>query len=266
MSNTGDKGILSLTTKHGNLLNCLGIQPVFVENNTIPTAFMGFVYRVANFMRQQGKLHYMIRYTKHQENNDILQNAFHVKNAASNVVNAILKNSFSLKHDGCLDNLMENKPLLKQTIMYYLERIHYYISIGKGNFIITSRKDLYLTPLFTPWQVLDFQVYLVDESILPKNVLILGHRNSSVFSCPLVACPLIDKKHFDELCNLNGIVIDDIPFDKTQKYPIMSKYLELYSLYQSYLDNVEVPYWYIETFKKPTITRQQAYYTTLVFD
>ena len=33
-----------------------------------------------------------------------------------------------------------------------------------------------------------------------------------------------------------------------------------------YLDNVEVPYWYIETFRNPTKTRQKAYYTTLYFD
>lgn len=46
----------------------------------------------------------------------------------------------------------------------------------------------------------------------------------------------------------------------------IDKYLTLYSLYQSYLDNVDVPYWYIETFNNPVKTRQKAYYTTLFFD
>lgn len=266
MSVNNDNTALSLNAKHGSILNCLGIQPLFVDKNVIPTAFLGFVYRVANFMRKEGKLHYMIRYTKNDDNNDILKNAFHVKDAEYHVVNKILQNSFTLKHNGSLDQLMNNTSLLKETLMYYFERIHYYITIGKGNFIITSREDLYYTPLFSFLDTPRFQMYLVDESLLPKNKIILGHKNISSFSSPLVACPLIDKSHFDELCEMNNIDIDKIPFDKSARLPMITKYLQLYSLYQSYLDNVEVPYWYIEQFKNPTITRQKAYYTTLYFD
>ena len=110
-------------------------------------------------------------------------------------------------------------------------------------------------------------MYLVDESILPRNVLILGHSDTHSFRTPYVACPLIDKKHFDDICKMNGIHIDDFDvLDTNKKYPLIEKYANLYSLFQSYLDNVDVPYWYIETFNNPVKTRQKAYYTTLYFD
>ena len=96
--------------------------------------------------------------------------------------------------------------------------------------------------------------------------MILGHHNTDVFRSPYVACPLIDEKHFNEICELNGINLKDIGFNKDLRYPLIDKYVSLYTLYQSYLDNVDVPYWYIEDFGNPVKTRQKAYYTTLFFD
>ena len=112
----------------------------------------------------------------------------------------------------------------------------------------------------------NYTVYLVDEKILPRNVLILGHSDVNSFRNPYVAVPLIDKNHFDEICRLNNIDLDSFSIDPEKRYPIIEKRANLYSLYQSYLDNIEVPYWYIETFRNPVKTRQKAYYTTLYFD
>ena len=80
----------------------------------------------------------------------------------------------------------------------------------KGNFIITSRNDLYNTRLFTNTEVRNFEIYLVNENLLPKNVLILGHSPFNSFRSPYVACPLIDKNHFNELCKVNNIDINKI--------------------------------------------------------
>lgn len=65
---------------------------------------------------------------------------------------------------------------------------------------------------------------------------------------------------------MNNINLNDIGYDMSLLNPLIDRQLNLYSLYQSYLDNVDVPYWYIETFNNPTKTRQKAYYTTLYFD
>lgn len=259
-------GNLSLSAPNNSLLNCFGIQPIFHKNWKIDSSYLGFVYRVANCVNLSGKMHYMIKSRMGDDNDVIINNKFHINDAPANVIKTILKNSFTLKHNTTLDVLIKNDDLLKETLMYYLKRIELYISLGHGNFIITSRKELYNKRLFLPTVIKNFQMYLVDEKLLPKNMLILGHKNPISFANPYVACPIIDKESFDNICDLNGIDLDDIPYDSSKKYPLITKNLDLYSLYQSYLDNMDVPYWYIETFKNPTIPRQKAYYTTLFFD
>ena len=87
----------------------------------------------------------------------------------------------------------------------HLERIKYYTMMCKGNFIITSREDLYNRRLFISSEVKNFEIYLVDESILPKHILILGHSPFNSFGSPYVACPLINESHFNELSKMNGI-------------------------------------------------------------
>jgi hypothetical protein len=54
--------------------------------------------------------------------------------------------------------------------------------------------------------------------------------------------------------------------DKKSRYPLMDRRLNLFSLYQSYLDNVKVQEWYIEQFNNPTETKQKSYYTLVKFD
>ena len=251
---------------YGSLLNCLGIQPIFHENGKIEQSYIGFVNRIATSSTPEGFMKYHIASRIGNENDVIIENKFHISRQNEVIVNFLKNNSFTLKHNASLDELMQNHNLLKETLHYHLKRIELYISLGCGNFIITSRDDLYNEKLFLNTEIRDFQVYLVNENLLPKNVLILGCKGKTSFSNPYVACPLIDKSHFDELCYLNNIDISSFIFDRKARYPIYEKQMNLYSLYQSYLDNIEVPYWYIEKFNEPTTPRQKAYYTTLYFD
>lgn len=258
--------VLSLALKNRNIINCFGIQPIFIENGKADDNFLSFVYRVGNSFNKVGVMSHM---SVRRDSDVILKNKFHINDAPSVVVNTLLNNrTFTFKQKASLDELMEpkNHEKLKETILIHLERIRYYTMMCMGNFLITSRKDLYNRRLFTAKEVLNFEQYLVSEDLLPRNIIILGHRNRNVYRCPYLACPLIDKNHFDDICYMNGIDIDDFPFDKKLRYPIIEKYKNLYSLYQSYLDNVDVPYWYIETFNKEPISRQKAYYSTLFFD
>lgn len=261
-------GKITLSYKTGSLLNCFGMQPVFVDKGRIQQSFLGYAYRISTYHNPKGTMKYDIRYRLNENNDYILKDKFHISQSEKTVINTLLNNSFTLKHNVPLDILMQNKPLLKQTFYYYMERIHYYIGIGRGNFLITSRNDLYKTPLFLASEIKNFQPYLVNESILPRNIVIIGHRNTNAYANPLVACPLIDKVHFDDICKLNGIDIDNMTMNdsKSKQFPMTEKYLNLYSLYQSYLDNVDVPYWHIENFEQKGTARQKAYYTTLFFD
>ena len=262
-------GQISLKLKGKNILNCFGMQPVFVENNTIPQSFLATIYRAGTGVYKTGKMHQFNSYRIGKENDVILQNAFHVSKADEEVVRLLLnQRTFTFKQNANLDELMkdENHSKLKEIILMHFERIRYYTMMCQGNFIITSRKDLYNKSLFICSEVYNFEIYLVDESILPRNILILGHGDYNSFRTPYIACPLFDKNYFDELCEMNRINLNSMKINSKSRYPLIEKQLNLYSLYQSYLDNVEVPYWYIETFRNPVKTRQKAYYTTLFFD
>ena len=262
-------GNLSLKLKKKSILNCFGIQPIFVENNTIPQSFLATIYRAGTSVFKTGKMHQFNSYRIGKENDVILKNAFHQSRANEEVVRLLLnQRTFTFKQNANLDELLkdENHDKLKELLLMHFERIRYYTMTCQGNFIITSRKDLYNKNLFICSEVRNFEIYLVDERILPSNILILGHSNYCSFKTPYVACPLIDKNHFDELCEMNSIDLNSLTVNPKSRYPLIEKHLNLYSLYQSYLDNVEVPYWYIETFNNPVKTRQKAYYTTLFFD
>lgn len=255
---------LSLSTKRGNLINCLGIQPLFVENGKVQASYTGFVYRITTKNNPQGTMKYMFKF--YNDDDTPLKKCFNYNDSEKVIVDFLLNNSFTLKVNSSLDKLMQNKPLLKQTIWFYMQRIHYYTTIGKGNFLITSRNDLYKSLHFLSSEIKNYTPYLVSEKVLPRNIVIIGHANMNSFFAPFVACPLIDKNHFIQICRMNNIDIKDFEVKSDQQYALIDKHLNLYSLYQSYLDNVDVPYWYIQKFHNVPKARQIAYYTTLYFD
>ena len=217
-----------------------------------------------------GRMQYLSKYRIGEENDCIFKNKFHIKDAEKEVVRFFLKQrTFTFKQNCSLDEMLkdENEEKLKEILLLHLYRIKYYTMMCIGNFIITSNKKLYNKSLIKTKEVQNFMMYLVDEKLLPKNVLILGHSPTNSFRSPYVVCPLIDKNHFDSICDMNGINLSDYDIiNPKDRYPLTERGLNLYSLYQSYLDNVEVPYWYIEDFGYPVKTRQKAYYTTLFFD
>lgn len=266
---TGRTPNITLKLSKMHILNCFGMQPMFVKNGKIDESFVGFVYRVGSKLNVTGKQQQLHKWRLGEENNEILRNAFHINDADRNVVKTLLQDrTFTFKQNGNLDDLMtpEKFPLLKDILLMHMKRIKYYTMMWTGNFIITSRKDLYYSNPFALKDVKEYTPYLVSEDLLPRNVLILGHSNNNSFMTPYVACPLFDKEIFDDLCSMNNIDVRQFEINPSKRYPLIEKQLNLYSLYQSYLDNIEVPYWYIETFRNPVKTRQKAYYTTLFFD
>jgi hypothetical protein len=70
-------GNLSLKMKSGCLLNCLGIQPLFVEDNTIKNSSLGFVYRTSSIFDKHGTIKYMTKY--YDDDDTPLKNCFNYK-------------------------------------------------------------------------------------------------------------------------------------------------------------------------------------------
>lgn len=72
-------GNVTLRTKNGCLLNCLGMQPIFVENGVVKESFLGFVYRTTTRFNSGGTMRYMCKFR--QDDTDILKNSFHISQA-----------------------------------------------------------------------------------------------------------------------------------------------------------------------------------------
>ena len=111
MAFNGIIGNLNLSTKRGNLINCLGIQPLFVEDGKVQSSYTGFVYRITSKENPCGKMKYMFKF--YDDDDTPLKNCFNYSDSEKVIVNFLLNNSFTLKVNGSLDDLVKNKPLLK---------------------------------------------------------------------------------------------------------------------------------------------------------
>ena len=224
---------ISLKLSKLHILNSFGMQPIFVNKGKIDESFIGFVYRQGTQHNQIGEMKQLHKWRLGAENDEILKNSFHINDADKNVINLLLnERTFTFKQNGNLDELMkpENFHLLKDILLLHMKRIKYYTMMCMGNFLITSRQDLYYSKPFLSKDVKDYTPYLVSESLLPRNVIILGHSNHS-FRTPYVACPLFDKVIFDDLCSMNGIDVRQFEINPSKRYPLIEKQLNFYSLY-----------------------------------
>ena len=134
---------LRLKYRDGCILNCFGMQPIFVENGKIHESFLATIYRLGNITNETGKMHQFNKYRLGvEENEEIIKNKFHIDDAKNVVVDLLLnERTFTFKQNASLDNLMkpENHEKLKELLLMHMTRTKYYTMMCKGNFIITSR-------------------------------------------------------------------------------------------------------------------------------
>ena len=101
----------------------------------------------------------MSSYRIGEENDIILRNKFHIKDADKNVVNFLLnERTFTFKQNCSLNGLLEkgDDATLKEILLMHFERTKYYTMMFKGNFVITSNPKLYHKKLFTAAEVKNF--------------------------------------------------------------------------------------------------------------
>jgi hypothetical protein len=267
MKGCGDNteiGCLQLNAPEGSLLNCFGIQPIFHKDGFIEKSSLYSVYHRHNKKNPIGLTRCQMKIRKNENNNCILKNAFHYRVSDYEVVQTLLKNSDHYEMDQPLSELIQNKKLLKEKILYQATYIKARTNYAKANFFISSNKELLDTLTFKFTELIGLKKYLVSESLLPKNLLILGLRENTNYANSIIACPILDKKDFDEVCRLNGVDIYNMRPNYSKKYPLLERELDRYEIYQEYINHKLPEYWYIETFNLPQ-RRVEAPYITIHF-
>lgn len=246
-----------------SLLNCLGMQPIFVERNQygvtqIPLIDIFCVERQQNKKIPMGKMKLFTRRTRN--NIDVLHKSIYDSQSDNAVINVLLRNSSQYRSNIPLSDIKH----LKEQILYHGHLLKLKNAMMKANFLISSNEKL-LNELRFKFTELKLTKYLVDEKDLPKNILIMGLRELNTFLNPICACPLFDKELWNKWIQFNNLshIISSRHYDMTSQLPIVNKYVDVYELYQHFINQNKVEKWYIHEFTEATTSN---FYTTLIFD
>ena len=117
-----------------------------------------------------------------------------------------------------LKQLRENKDSLRYTLLYYSELLKYKNRLNKGNFFITSDKEIYNNIKFAAKQLNKFWKYKAPSEWLEENIIIIGAKGSMNFDNPIIASPFIDKEEYEEFLktiigNKNYKLLDSYKLD-----------------------------------------------------
>ena len=109
---------------------------------------------------------------------------------------------------------------------------------------------------------MSFDFVYTDETV-PDNMLFQVVTGDSNFDRPIIACPIINRKHFQEFCAAKNCYPEDMPVE-TEKFlfPIIQRYYNIYKLYEEYINENPPKWWYIENLGKDIC---EHYFTTIRF-
>lgn len=248
----------------GCLLNCFGMQPIFYERisglSSIPFVDIFCVDRVQNKHVPTGRTRIHARVTT--ENFDIFPKSFDLSQSDQKVVNVLFEYSDHFQLPKKIDEY--SKKELKENVLYQALFVRYRTTMNKANFFISSNEELLNKLNFRFTELNRYERYLVDKSVLPDNVLMLGSREINTFANPICACPLIEKEHFDEFLRSNDVyeLYYSRECENGKNFPIIEHYLTKYEILQQYIDEYTPQRWYVHRFDS---ARVKAPYITIHF-
>lgn len=227
--------------KNDDLINCFSIQPIFSERGKITKSNVFSIDRELVIKKDpMGRIRYHL-------DNDIKKielSTIHYNAVKGRALADIYNNSRHFQLNKSAEDFanLPNDKLLDsiKTHCYYL---FYFNKMTYGNCLITSNKTLYDKLKFRI-NGLQFKKALVSKELLDENLLIIGAKGAMSTDCGIILCPIIDKDHYMEWLDLNGLT-DNIPVDSKHKFPLLKKWGEIYQHYNMYLNENVPSKWYV---------------------
>ena len=223
------------------LLDCFGIQPIFTQDGEIVENNVFHVYR--ELITKRNKLGYF-KFNKLEDYKKLQLGAFHYSLLWHRVIEEMLKceRVFGL---GCTVDKFLEYPKEKCLDLIKLQAYYlWYINTFRiGNRFISSNEKLLKYISFKRTE-LHHEKILVSSELLKDNVLIVAAKGTMMSDQGLVLCPFIDKDEYLEYLDINGLS-DDIPVDRTERYPLLKKWSKIYSHYESFIKEKTPKKWYI---------------------
>lgn len=120
----------------------------------------------------------------------------------------------------------------------------------KGNTLVTSNAEVYNLLNNLWWgKGRKYRIILAPDAPIPSNELLIIARPPMTFYSPILACPMINSKHFEEFAlarNMNQIIIDP----KECNFPIIQKYSKIHKIYEEYINTYRPTTWHVEFWSK----------------
>lgn len=244
-----------------NLINCFGIQPVLTKSE-VPERISLFSLNRYTKWRDNAttnSVYYTPKIYKGWDAKRIYSRAVNKEIAELVALNMLLQNSLHVKVNESYAELKKDKTKLRKLLLYYSELLKYKNRLNKGNFFITSDKDIFDNIKFAATQLNKFKKYFITENYLEPNLIIIGAKGCINFDNPIMAVPFIDKDDFDKFLVDKGRYKSDLVLKNSKSsWPVMAHKRNEFDNYQLYINEKMPQKWHFETFLYP-----EMFYITL---
>ena len=133
-------------------------------------------------------------------------------------------------------------------MLYYSELLRYWNRLNRGNFFITSNKNIFDNIGFAFKQLQNFDKYNVSQNLLAPDKIIIGAKGMTSFDNPIIASPFFEEHDYKEFLIKNKLT-DYTKIEWSKRFPIMEKMNHLYDNYQLYINEKVPQKWHFEKFK-----------------
>lgn len=235
-----------------NIINCFGIHPILIKSE-IPNRISLFNINRYKKWKDDAKtnnIYYTPVLYKGWDAKRVFNNAIRNEISELYALNLILRNSLHIKVNKSLQDLKKDKKELHRLLLYYSEILKYRNRLNKGNFFITSEKEIYNNISFSGKDIRKINKYLLNPQFLEENIIIIGARGVLNFDNPIIAVPFIDNADYQNFLHSKNI-LPTTKFDleiKGKSYPIVELYRKQFEKYELYLKEKMPLKWHFEIF------------------
>lgn len=227
-----------------SLANLVSIQPIFHDDGVINESYLFFLYRKII----KGKFKYCCesRLRLGAENQIIHDNMI--------PYNKLNETIYKHIHDVARNFFLRGKVhrWLKKVdrIAREMNNIAYMMkccnTAFRGGNVVISNKRTIEENLCTQRNFLGFDFVYTDDTV-PDNMILQVATGDTNFDRPIIACPIINRKHFNEFCSARNCNIENIPVEIGRNFfPITQRFYNIYKVYEAYINENMPRWWYVE--------------------
>lgn len=193
---------------------------------------------------------------------EILKDTFTIDQFTDRFIDKIWEGGYHVRYDTTVsDYLKLSVHDFRNPLIFQSEYIKTRTGLTKGNFFITSNREIFDKISFSRYTISPQYKYLVDSRILRPSTIVMGSYPLSSFLTPLVLSPIIDKKDYDMFLKSRNISFsNEIP--SKMRYPIIENKLKEYKVLEEYIHYAQPERYYLHTVYKNI----RPFYTIIHFE